>query len=93
MRISLSADGVACTTTRQKAGVALKIPAAAAIHGGSGVGVLNSPAGTVSAASTFACGRASLARDSQEGVWALTAMDMANKQNAQARTFTETSVE
>src|SRR5215471_9549061 len=70
MRMSLSAEGVACTITRQKDGRFLKIPSAAASQGGSAVGSLNSPAGMVSAARTLACARESLERDSQDGVCA-----------------------
>src|SRR5215470_942538 len=67
--MSLSEDGVACTTTRQKAGKDLKSFSALGSQGGSGVGDLKAPVGMLSAPRIFACGKESFARDSQE-VWA-----------------------
>src|SRR5215469_15575094 len=69
MRMSLSAEGVAWTTTRQKAGRDLKTPAPSARNGGNATGNLKAPAGMVSALRIFACGKESLERDSQD--WAL----------------------
>jgi hypothetical protein len=67
--MSLSAEGIAWTTTRQKAGRDLKTPAPSARNGGNSTGNLKAPAGMVSALRIFACGKESLERDSQD--WAL----------------------
>src|SRR5262249_62148935 len=84
MRMSLSEDGVACTTTRQKAGKDSKSFWALGSQGGSGVGDLNVPAGTGSAARIFVCGGESFARDSQEG-WGWAAEANAAKRKSGVR--------
>src|SRR5262249_36476933 len=88
MRMSLSAEGVACTMTRQKAGRVLKTPAAPAIQGGSSTGSLNAPAGTVSALMTFAWGGLGLASSSQGGsAWASATKANAAERNSVVRNF------